>query len=180
MDQKTAAQGVRTYAKNAYTAFTGISAKLKASLEDNPNRVDAVQDFEKFIELRALANIYQEQLSLNSEGESPYDDDKILDRIQGERESIRRALLQSSSQQSGLYAVHMHLVREAEKRFLSDTYFVDTIDNPQAEYAAEALADLRSLTAELREDRGGSKGAQMAGLVDFLDNAGVFKSIEEK
>jgi hypothetical protein len=183
MDRTFTALGVRTYAKNAYTTFTGFADKLRQKMQLDPNTVDAVIDFEKFIELRALANIYQKSLNLDREGNSPFDDDKVLERIQAERESTRRLLLQSSSQQSGLFAVHMHLVREAEKRFLSDTHFVDTIDepeDPEDTEAAVALSDLREMVDGLRGDKGGSKGAQMAALVDVLDNAGVFKSIDEK
>jgi hypothetical protein len=127
MDKATAAQGVRTYAKNAYTAYVGFAATLKAKL-DNPNTVDAVQDFEKFMELRAKSAFYQETLSLDAEGNSPFDDDKVLDRMQDERQSLMRLLLQSTTQQSGLYAVHQHHVREADKRILSDTYFVEHIE----------------------------------------------------
>jgi hypothetical protein len=127
MDKATAAQGVRTYAKNAYTAYIGFAETLKAKL-DNPNTVDAVQDFEKFMELRAKSAFYQETLSLDAEGNSPFDDDKVLDRMADERKSLTRLLLQSSTQQSGIYAVHQHHVREADKRILSDTYFVDDID----------------------------------------------------
>jgi hypothetical protein len=44
----------------------------------------------------------------------------------------------------------------------------------------EALATLRQLAQQLRGDRGGSKGAQMAALVDVLDNAGVFRAMDEQ
>lgn len=44
----------------------------------------------------------------------------------------------------------------------------------------EALARLRTYAAELSGDRGGSKGAEMAQLVNALDNAGVFAALDEQ
>lgn len=43
-----------------------------------------------------------------------------------------------------------------------------------------ALAELRTHVQSLQGDRGGSKGARMAELVNALDNAGVFAALDEQ
>jgi tagatose-1,6-bisphosphate aldolase non-catalytic subunit AgaZ/GatZ len=127
MDQKSATRGIRTYAKNAATAFTDFSDKLRGKLETNANTVDAV-DFETFLERRALANIYSETLNLGPEGTTHFDDEKIIDRIQDKRQSLTDWLLTYRTQQSGVYAVHTHITQEATKRFLSETQIILLID----------------------------------------------------
>jgi hypothetical protein len=130
MDQKTAAQGVRTYAKNAAVAHAGQVSKLSTKLDTNPNTVDVVQDFQAFMDTRALAVIYQETLNLDPAGsESPYDDAKVIDRIQDKRASLIKWILQHKSPQSGLHAVHQHVTVEAAKKFVSDTYFIADLDD---------------------------------------------------
>lgn len=128
MDRKTTAQGIRTYAKNALSAYAGQVDKLRNKLDRNPNTVDAVIDFEAFIETRALANIYQE-LGFTVSSETGYSDDKVIDRIQDKRESLTRWLMQSKNQAPGLHAVQQHHAQEAAKRFLSDTSFVEQLDD---------------------------------------------------
>lgn len=131
MDPKTAAQGIRTYAKNAVVAHAGQADKLRVKLDKAPNTIDVVEDFQAFMDTRALALIYQETLGLPGRlvpSESDYDDDKVIDRIQDKRSSLIKWLLQHKTPQSGLYAVHQHITVEAAKKFVSDMYFVDDID----------------------------------------------------
>lgn len=128
MEKQTALSGVRTFAKNAQTSYLGFADNLRQKLYGNPNRVDSVMDFEKFMELRAVANVYSEALSLDDKGDSPYDDDKVLDRIEDKRETVTTWLLNYTSQQSGLYGVHQHITREAAKRFLTETQIIKLID----------------------------------------------------
>jgi hypothetical protein len=131
MNQAMAIRGVRTYAKSAHTAYLGFAESLRQKLETGPNRVDSVMDFEKFMELRAVANAYSEKLSLDANGDSPFDDDKVLDRIEDQRKSLTDWLLSYRSQQSGLYGVHQHLTQEAAKRFLTETQIIMLIEDEE-------------------------------------------------
>jgi hypothetical protein len=131
MDQKTTAQGVRTYAKNAATSFAGQAKKLAEKAAERPNTIDAVQDFEAFMSSRAMWNIYSEAINVSIDGSSPMDDAKVIDRIQDKRNSVRGWLLQAKTQNGGLYGVHQHFIEEAARRFLSDTYFVDDLDETE-------------------------------------------------
>jgi hypothetical protein len=76
------------------------------------------------MELRAVANVYSEKLSLDANGDSSYDDDKILDRVEDQRRSLTDWLLGYRSQQSGMFSVHQHLTQEAAKRFLTETQII--------------------------------------------------------
>jgi hypothetical protein len=77
---------------------------------------------------RAMAGYYDEALNLYADGETAYDDDKIIDRIQDKRNNLLGWLLQAKTQQPGLYADHQYCLQEAAKRFLSDTDFVNDIE----------------------------------------------------
>ncbi|MER5754357.1 hypothetical protein [Streptomyces sp. NPDC002088] len=131
MDLKSAAQGIRTYAKSAATAFDGQAQKLADAARERPNTIDVTQDFEAFMTARAMWLIYSEAINVSIDGNSPLDDAKLVDRIQDKRRSLDGWLRQAKTMQSGLYAVHQHLTTEAVKRFLSDTYFVDDLDEEQ-------------------------------------------------
>jgi hypothetical protein len=131
MDKAQAIRGVRTYAKTAQTAYLSFADGLRQKLERNPNHIDSVMDFEKFMELRAVANIYSEKLSLDANGETSFDDDKVLDRVEDQRKSLTDALLNYRSQQSGLYGVHQHITQEAAKRFLTETQIIMLIEDEE-------------------------------------------------
>jgi hypothetical protein len=133
---------VRNYAQNAHTSYLAFADGLRQKLERNPNHVDAVMDFEKFMELRAIANIYSEKLSLNAEGVTSFDDDKVLDRIEDQRKTLTDWLLGYRSQNSGLYGVHQHITQEAAKRFLTETQIIKLIEEPEGEQVADPLLDL--------------------------------------
>jgi hypothetical protein len=173
MDKAQAIRGVRHYAKNAHTSYLGFADGLRKKLETNPNHVDSVMDFEKFMELRAVANIYSEKLSLDANGDSPFDDDKVLDRIEDQRKSLTDSLLGYTSQQSGMYAVHQHLTREAAKRFLTETQIIMLIEDPKQEEAVEALA-------WLRKGWDGDNSERAITALETLDNAGVFRELDEQ
>jgi hypothetical protein len=132
MDKTQAIRGVRMYAKNAHTAYLGFADSLRQKLETGANRVDSVMDFEKFMELRAVANVYSDKLGLDANGDSSYDDDKVLDRIEDQRRSLTDWLLSYRSQQSGLYGVHQHLTQEAAKRFLTETQIILLIEDEES------------------------------------------------
>jgi hypothetical protein len=132
MDKATAIKGVRNYAQNAHTSYLAFADGLRQKLERNPNHVDAVMDFEKFIELRAIAHVYSEKLNLDAEGVTTFDDDKVLDRIEDQRKRMTDWLIGYRSQQTGLYGVHQHISQEAAKRFLTETQIINLIETEES------------------------------------------------
>lgn len=142
MDKAQAVRAVRTYAKSAHAAYLGFADGLRQKLERNPNHIDSVMDFEKFMELRAVANVYSEKLSLDANGDSPFDDDKVLDRVEDQRKSLTDSLLNYRSQQSGMYGVHQHITQEAAKRFLTETQITLLIeDEDEAQWVDVAAGE---------------------------------------
>jgi hypothetical protein len=131
MDKATAIEAVRKYAQDAHSSYLAFADGLRQKLERNPNHVDAVMDFEKFIELRSIAHCYSGKLSLDPEGVTTLDDDKVLERIEDERKRLTDWLLRNLSQQTGLYGVHQHISQEAAKRFLTETQIINLIENEE-------------------------------------------------
>lgn len=119
-----AATVARTYARSAYAAFDAARARLADLAANRPLDLDA-HHHNAFIATRALYAIYHRALLLDDDGNSAYDDDRVIDRLKDTRTTNDRRLRQSKTLLSGLNQVEAHHHHEATRRFLSDTDFLD-------------------------------------------------------
>lgn len=101
---------------------------------------------------------------------------KAVHKVRAEITQWLRTSRHANTGTSGTQALAQH---NAATKVLSGTDIIELIDDPEMGKETAALSELRELTAQLLEDRGGSKGAEMAALVAILDKAGAFKSIDE-
>lgn len=118
------AANARTYAKSAHAAFSAARERLADLATNRPLDLD-IQHHEAFIATRALYTIYNRAILVDDDGNSAYNDDRVIDRLVDARNSNERWLKQSKTLQSGLNQVEAHHAQEAARRFLSDTAFLD-------------------------------------------------------
>lgn len=99
--------------------------------------------------------------------------DAFLDAVRKVRGEITHWLRTSRHENTGASQLQALAQHNAATKVLAGTDIIEIIDPPEGVDVAGALAEVREITDQLRGDRGGSKGARLAALVDVLDKAGV-------
>ncbi|MGW7100295.1 hypothetical protein [Streptomyces sp. NPDC054838] len=126
LDTSQAATGVRTYARNAWDGFvtaakifTTDGTTLGKTLDIDGMHLDS------FLEARAKYRIYSDALNLDENGQTSFDDAKVIDRITDARRTSLQYLLANRPAHPGIYAVADKASENAARQFLADTAFVD-------------------------------------------------------
>ncbi|MEV7675034.1 hypothetical protein [Streptomyces sp. NPDC088752] len=115
---------VRRYAQDAHKRYTAELAAMRERITDRPD--DLTEDrFAEFYAARKHYNLYAEPLALDADGNSAFDDEKVMDRIHDARRSALRWLLQNKLPMSGISVVTQEIAQNEARRFLSNTDFVE-------------------------------------------------------
>ncbi|MFI0967146.1 hypothetical protein ACH4S8_38030 [Streptomyces sp. NPDC021080] len=115
---------VRTYAKDAHKRYATELQQMRERINERPGDFTADR-FVEYQAARTLHFLYAEPLSLDDNGETSFDDEKLMDRINDARATAWRALRTRQHSMSGVEIVMQDIRREAVKKFLSDLEFID-------------------------------------------------------
>lgn len=121
------ARTVRSYAKDAHKRYATELDQMRERINERPG--DFTGDrFVTYAAARALYNLYAEPLALDADGNSPFDDEKVIDRITDTRRTQLKWLLTNKLDMSGIEIVMQQIGENAARKFLSNTEFVGLED----------------------------------------------------
>ncbi|MDX3260762.1 hypothetical protein PV336_16195 [Streptomyces sp. MI02-2A] len=165
--------------KEAQSVRDGLSVELAKPMARGVG-ITSTHGLEHLISVETVAHAFVEIQDVAGGTLEEVGHEKFLEAVRTVRGHIQRYLRTSRVANSGIYAVQLLAMHNAATKVLAMTDIINLIDDHEDAKVANTLADLREMVDGLRGDKGGSKGAEMAALVDALDKAGVFNSIDEK
>jgi hypothetical protein len=131
-------ENVRRYARNAHKRYADERGKMRERINERPGDFTADR-FVEYQAARALYNLYAEPLTLDADGNSAHTDEELMDRIHDARATALRSLRTNQLTMSGIEVVMQQVGMNAVSKFLSETEFVELMDEEPEELSGRAL-----------------------------------------
>jgi hypothetical protein len=175
MDANATAKYLERRISDAVKEANAVRAEMGGELGKplaKGSRATSSHTLDRLIDAEAVAVAWLEVYETAGGDLETVGHEAFLAAVRKEREDIQQYLRTSRHANTGTYGTLQLAQHNAATKVLAGTDVVELIDDPEREKAVEALA-------WLRKGWNGDNSERAIMAFDTLDNAGVYKSIEE-